>query len=246
MHHVRQFAEEPARDLGCNSAMDQGVRIAARCRAIEKVYRRASGTTHALRGVDADFPAGRLVAVMGPSGSGKSSLLRILSGLDRPSRGTVDVDDLRLNELGRRARRRFRRRRLAYVWQRASDNLVSYLTVMEHMQMSARLRRISDEDVPMQLLEALKLTHRVDSLPHQLSGGEQQRVAFGQAVIGSPALVVADEPSAELDHESSAALLTIMKDVAHKGTAVVVATHDPVVAESADAVLRIEQGRVVE
>jgi putative ABC transport system ATP-binding protein len=225
--------------------VDSDRTIAASCRGIEKVYRRASGTTHALRGVDADFPSGKLIAIMGPSGSGKSSLLRILSGLDRPTRGTVDVDDLRLNELGPRSRRRFRRSRLSYVWQRASDNLISYLTVMEHMQMSARLRRITDEQVPARLLEALRLTHRSDSLPHQLSGGEQQRVAFGQAVIGSPALVVADEPTAELDHESSGALLTIMRDVAHKGTAVVVATHDPIVAGAADGVLRIDQGRVV-
>src|SRR5918996_4570854 len=198
---------------------------AARCRGIEKVYRRATGATHALRGIDAEFPRGRLTAVMGPSGSGKSSLLRILSGLDRPTRGTVEIGDVLLSALGPRDRRRFRRQSLAHVFQRASDNLISYLTVAEHFEVSARLRGRIDDGVS-EMLEALEIAHRRDNLPHQLSGGEQQRVAFGQAAIGAPELVVADEPSAELDHESAGALLEVMAQIAHLGTAVIVATHD--------------------
>jgi len=218
---------------------------AARCTGIERVYLRDSGETRALKGVDAEFHAGRLTALMGPSGSGKSSLLRILSGLDRPTNGTVDVGDVRLSALGRRARRRFRRERLAHVFQRASDNLISYLTVAEHFQMSAHLRRLDDGDAAQKMLDALSLDPRRDNLPHQLSGGEQQRVAFGQAAIGSPALVVADEPTAELDHVSAEALLKVMAQIAHLGTAVVVATHDPLVASDADTVIRIEQGEIV-
>jgi putative ABC transport system ATP-binding protein len=218
--------------------------VAATCRGIEKVYRRATGETHALRGIDADFPQGQLTAVMGPSGSGKSSLLRILSGLDRPTRGTVHVGEVPLSSLGRRERRRFRRERLAHVFQRASDNLISYLTVAEHFQMSAHLRGLTDEGVN-EMLDALGLTHRRDNLPHQLSGGEQQRVAFGQAAIGAPDLIVADEPSAELDHVSAGALLEVMARISHSGTAVIVATHDPVVTKAADSVIRIDQGELV-
>ena len=218
--------------------------VAATCRGIERVYRRATTDTHALRGVDADFPAGRLTAVMGPSGSGKSSLLRILSGLDRPTRGIVEVGDVRLSSLGRRDRRRFRRERLAHVFQRASDNLISYLTVAEHFRMSAHLRGRVDDGVD-EMLEALGIAHRRDNLPHQLSGGEQQRVAFGQAAIGAPDLIVVDEPSAELDHVSAGALLEVMAGISHRGAAVIVATHDPLVAEAADSVIRIDRGELV-
>ena len=224
--------------------MNELATAAARCREVEKVYRRATGETHALRGIDADFAAGRLTAVMGPSGSGKSSLLRILSGLDRPTRGTVEVGDVVVSALGRRDRRRVRRAKLAHVFQRASDNLISYLTVAEHLEMSAQLRGRTGADIP-GLLDALGLAYRRDNLPHQLSGGEQQRVAFGQAAIGAPDLIVADEPSAELDHLSAVALLEIMARIAHEGTAVIVATHDPLVADAADAVLRIERGELV-
>jgi putative ABC transport system ATP-binding protein len=218
--------------------------IAARCHGIEKIYRRATGETHALRGVDAEFPAGHLTAVMGPSGSGKSSLLRILSALDRPTRGTVEVGDVRLSSLGRRDRRRFRRERLAHVFQRASDNLISYLTVEEHFRMSAHLRGRTDDGAD-EMLEALNIAHLRDNLPHELSGGEQQRVAFGQAAIGAPDLIVADEPSAELDHISASALIELMARLSHRGTAVIVATHDPLVADAADSVIGIDKGELV-
>jgi putative ABC transport system ATP-binding protein len=224
--------------------MDEQAEAAARCRGIEKIYRRATGETRALRDIDAEFPAGRLTAVMGPSGSGKSSLLRILSGLDRPTGGTVDVGDVRISALSRRDRRRFRRARLAHVFQRASENLISYLTVVEHFQLSAHLRGGRDDGVT-EMINALGLAHRRDNLPHQLSGGEQQRVAFGQAAIGAPDLIVADEPSAELDHVAARALLEVMAQIAQLGTAVIVATHDPLVADAAEAVIRIERGELV-
>lgn len=221
------------------------VEIAASCDTVGKIYRSASGEVHALKGIDVEFPAGRLTAVMGPSGSGKSSLLRIVAGLERPTTGWVEVGGVMISTLGARRRRRVRRRLVGYVFQRPSDNLVSYLTLIEHLHLAARLRGRGTSDDIDEVMELLALGPRSDNLPHQLSGGEQQRAAFGQAAIGHPALVVADEPTAELDARSGANLLSAIQRLAHAGTAVVVATHDEVVAEASDRVYRIERGELL-
>lgn len=221
------------------------VEIAASCDTVGKIYRSVSGDVHALTDIDVEFPAGRVTAVMGPSGSGKSSLLRIIAGLERPTTGWVEVGGVMISTMGARKRRRVRRRLVGYVFQRPSDNLVSYLTLIEHMHLAARLRGRGMSDEIDEVMELLDLVPRSDNLPHQLSGGEQQRAAFGQAVIGGPALVVADEPTAELDARSGANLLSAIQRLAHSGTAVVVATHDEVVAEASDRVYRIERGELV-
>ncbi len=216
----------------------------AHCRDVSKTYRRATGATPALDGVDIDLQPATVTALVGPSGSGKSSLLRIVAGLDKPDRGTVVVGDIDIARLSERSRRRFRRARIGYVFQRPSDNLISYLTVMEHMDLAARVRGASHEG-SVEILERLGIAARGDNHPHQLSGGEQQRLAFGLAAIGSPSLVIADEPTAELDHESGAALMGLVTSLARMGTSVVIATHDPEVARFADVRVTLDEGKVV-
>jgi putative ABC transport system ATP-binding protein len=214
---------------------------AAACTGLVKIYWTATGEVHALKGVDAAFPGAAVSAVVGPSGSGKSSLLRILAGLDRPTAGQVTVADIRLSGLSVARLRRLRRRLLGYVFQRPADNLVPYLTVAEHLELAARLRRTrrpNDGD----LLELLGLAHRRRHLPRQLSGGEQQRLAFARAVVGDPPLVVADEPTAELDSASAATLLEAVRALAGRGTALVLATHDPAVVSLSERTFYLRHG----
>jgi putative ABC transport system ATP-binding protein len=217
---------------------------AARAAGLTKIYWTATGEVHALQAVDATFPSGAVTAVVGPSGSGKSSMLRILAGLDRPTAGQVRVGGEELSTMSPGRLRRFRRRLVSYVFQRPSDNLVSYLTVEEHMVLAARLRGgVGDLAVEARgLLETLGIDHRRHHKPHQLSGGEQQRVAFAQAVLGSPALVVADEPTAELDSVTGEALLETVAGLAGRGTGFVIATHDAGVVRAADRTIFLRHG----
>lgn len=214
---------------------------AAVCAGVVKIYWTATGEVNALKGVDAAFERGAVTAVVGPSGSGKSSLLRILAGLDRATAGQVRVGGTEIGNLSPSKLRRFRRRRVGYVFQRPGDNLVPYLTAEEHLTLAARLRgdrRASADD----LLAALGLTGRRRHRPAHLSGGEQQRLAFAAAVMGSPPLVVADEPTAELDSASGGSLIAAIHDLAAMGTSFVVATHDPAVVRRADRTLYLRHG----
>jgi putative ABC transport system ATP-binding protein len=209
-----------------------------------KIYWTATSEVHALKGIDARFPSGRVTAVVGPSGSGKSSLLRILAGLDRPTAGSVSIGGKETAGMRQRDLHALRRHFVGYVFQRPSDNLIPYLTVREQLEHAARLRGEGSAAKMDSILERLGLTQRMGHRPHQLSGGEQQRVAFAQAVIGDPVLVVADEPTAELDLVSAQALLTTVEELARDGIAIVMSTHDPEVVKKADKTLMLRHGAV--
>jgi ABC-type lipoprotein export system ATPase subunit len=197
----------------------------------------------ALKGVDAEFPAGAVTAVVGPSGSGKSSLLRLLAALDRPSGGSIFVGDRDLSKLAPARLKTLRRRVIGYVFQRPSDNFVSYLTVDEHLRLAALAARGFARD-PDELLERLGLAHRRNHLPRELSGGEQQRAAVAIALVSGPRVVVADEPTAELDTASAEGLLSTIHGLASGGVAFVIATHDRNVIRIADEIVELEHGVV--
>ncbi|HEU4529397.1 MAG TPA: ATP-binding cassette domain-containing protein [Actinomycetota bacterium] len=211
-----------------------------RFEAVDRTFRTTSGRVRALRGITASFPARSIVAVAGPSGSGKSSLLRLIAGMDVPTAGSVVVAGRSVERASARARRRLRRDTVGYVFQRPSDNFVPHLTVAEH------LARVADPHDVREILEALGIAHRADHLPLQLSGGEQQRAAFAQAFVGGAQVVVADEPTAELDDASSVAVLSGIRAMRDRGVTLIIATHDDAVVRVADTVLRLDHGRVLD
>lgn len=216
--------------------------LAGTCTGVVKIYWSASGEVHALKGIDATFPAGAVTALVGPSGSGKSSLLRILACVDRPTAGQVVVGTQDVSAMSSAGRRRVRRRLIGYMFQRPADNLIPYLSAMEHLDLSARLRGGGREGEADELLDTLGLRARAHHGPSQLSGGEQQRLALAAAVIGGPALVVADEPTAELDSASGGALMEMIGRLRDRGTSFVVATHDPIAMDAADQILHLRHG----
>jgi putative ABC transport system ATP-binding protein len=217
---------------------------AATCESVVKVYPSPGGDVMALAGVDATFAHAAVTALVGPSGSGKSSLLRILAGLDRPTAGRVVVGGIETSSLSAAGLRSVRRRAIAYVWQRPAENLIGHLTVAEHLRLSARARQAGRGwvDRAREILDVLGLDARVDHLPRQLSGGEQQRVAFATAVVGEPSLVVADEPTGELDSASAEDVLAAVRALADRGTAFAIATHDPAVVAVAERTYHLRHG----
>jgi putative ABC transport system ATP-binding protein len=223
-----------------------GSDAAASCSGIVKVYEGSAGEVSALKGVDIEAPAAAVTGLAGPSGSGKSSLLRILAGFDRPTAGSVRIGGIETNGLRPSALRALRRRSIGYVFQRPADNLVSYLTVRQQLRHSARISGGAPgwSERADALLALMGLTHRADHRPAELSGGEQQRAAFAAVLMNRPALVVADEPTGELDSASAQDLLGCVARAAADGTAFVIATHDPVVVQAAGRTYHLRHGSI--
>jgi ABC-type lipoprotein export system ATPase subunit len=215
------------------------------CRDVERAYHLDAAEVPALRGVDLALPRGSFTALVGPSGSGKSTLLRLLACVDRADKGAVLIDGTDVTRLSRGRRVRLRRRRIGYMFQNPADNLLEYLTVEQHLVLGAKLRgmRRVKADVAA-MLERLGLSDRAEHLPHQLSGGEQQRTAIGFAALGPPAVLVADEPTGQLDHSTVDSVLAAFAALTETGVAVVAATHDPAVANRADQVVQMRDGRI--
>ena len=215
--------------------------VLVECRDLVKTYSQASGQVRALKGIDCRFKQGTLTAIVGPSGSGKSSLLRVIGAMDRPTGGEIEIAGHRVDSASSGALRHLRRETVGYVFQRPSDNFVSYLTVAEHMQVAERRAKETRLD-SLTLLGDLGIGHRLDWLPYELSGGEQQRAAFAQILVGGPRMIVADEPTAELDSVSARAVLEVVRQLVNDGVTFVIATHDPTVMSVADETIELDHG----
>ena len=218
-------------------------------RGVVRRYAGANGNVLALDDVDADFPAGTFSVVAGPSGSGKSTLLRLVALLDRPEAGRVLLDGIDVTAVSPRKRRQLRRRHVGYMFQQPGDNLLEYLTAARHVQLGRRIRTHEVADADQQanddLFGMLGLAERAEHRPAHLSGGEQQRLAFAFAVAGWPRLLVADEPTAALDHVAGGRVVEALAALASQGVTVVASSHDPAVVAAANRVVHIAHGRVV-
>ena len=201
----------------------------------------------ALAGVDVEVRAGRLTVVRGPSGSGKTTLLNLLGGLDRPSSGRVLLGDDVLSELSEAELAAARRDRIGYVFQ--NFGLIPVLSAAENVEVPLRLRRMErgqrDERVA-EVLELVGLIRHAGQRPGELSGGQQQRVGVARALVARPEVLIADEPTGQLDSETAERIMDLILEVTRiRGTATVVATHDPLLISRADEVLELRDGRVV-
>ena len=214
--------------------------------ALTKSYQADGVSVDALRGVDLSIGAGELVAIMGPSGCGKSTLLHLLGALDTPSSGTVSLGGRELSSLSDKERTRVRRDDVGFVFQ--FFNLVPVLTAAENIALPAVVGRTSGARRAQRLAEviaAVGLTGLEGRLPNQLSGGQQQRVAIARALFNEPAVLLADEPTGNLDHASGREILDLFCRLHSEGQTVVIVTHDPAVAAAAQRVIFLHDGAVV-
>ena len=212
---------------------------------LRKIYGSGDTEVKALEGVNLNVENGEFVAIVGTSGSGKSTLLHMLGGLDRPTEGSVTVDGKDIFALKDEELTIFRRRKIGFVFQ--SYNLVPVLTVYENIVLPIQLDgRKVDEKFIGQIVKTLGLDGRLDALPSQLSGGQQQRVAIARALVAAPAIVLADEPTGNLDSKPSQDVLGLLKVPSQKfSQTIVMITHNEEIAQMADRIIRIEDGRIV-
>jgi len=215
---------------------------------LRKIYQVGDIQVHALRGVDLSVRKGEFVAIMGPSGSGKSTLLHLISGLDRPTGGEVMLAGERLSSLDDEALSILRRRRVGFIFQ--TFNLIPMLTAEENVMLPIQVDgRDPDQarDRMENLLQLVLIADRKDHKPDQLSGGQQQRVAIARALITEPEIVMADEPTGNLDTKSGTVVLDLLRRIREgSGTSIVMVTHDPRSASYADRVVYLRDGKVVD
>ncbi|HVT60923.1 MAG TPA: ATP-binding cassette domain-containing protein [Thermoanaerobaculia bacterium] len=208
---------------------------------IEGLSRRF-GSLAALDDLTLTIGEGEWVAVTGPSGSGKTTLLNVLSGLDRPSSGRVRVGGLDLAGLSSRERARYRQQTVGLVFQQF--HLIPYLTAVENVMLAQYVHSMTDRGEAERALDRVGLGQRLDHLPSQLSGGEQQRVCIARALINQPPIILADEPTGNLDAVNEAVVMTLLADLHRRGHTLVLVTHDPTIAARAGREIRLEHGRL--
>lgn len=217
--------------------------IIVRCTALEMCY--PGATRCVLSGLDLEVEAGEFIAILGRSGSGKSTLLNLLGAMDKPTSGALEVAGVDLTRIDEAGQTRFRRHHLGFVFQ--SFNLIPVLDVRRNLCLPLELNRLRDKGQVSALLEALGLAGYGERYPAQLSGGEQQRVAIGRALIHRPSLILADEPTGNLDLETSGSVLELLRGLTRANqSTVVMATHSLEAARYADRVLQLVGGRVIE
>jgi len=219
--------------------------IVVRALGVKKIYRMGDGLTHALRGVDLDIYRGEYMAIMGPSGSGKSTLFNMIGGLDKPSEGMVFIDEVDVAALDSYELAWLRCRKIGYIFQ--SFNLIPVMTSLENVMLPMTFAGLSADDAREKaaaLLTLVGLGHRLKNKPPQMSGGQQQRVAVARALANDPAIVLADEPTANLDMKTGEEIIDLLRNLCNtRGVTVVSATHDMKMLNVSDRVVWIRDGR---
>ena len=217
-------------------------------RALTKRYEEGTEARSVIERADADIHRGEFVALAGPSGSGKTTLLNLISGIDTPTSGDVLIDSVPLTKLSEKERTLFRRKNIGFVFQ--FFNLIPTLSVKENLLLPLQLNSFpsaESDDRVMYLLERIGMGDRIDSYPDRLSGGEKQRVAIARALAHNPPLILADEPTGNLDADTGRAILSLLKSLIDgSGKTMVIVSHSDVVAGMADRVLAMEDGKLVE
>lgn len=212
---------------------------------VSKTYGSGENKVEALQNINLSVKRGELVAIMGPSGSGKSTLMHIMGGVERPTGGSIIIDGQDIYSLNKRERAIFRRRNIGIVYQ--FDSLIPALPISDNISLPAYLDRktISDERIQ-EMLEILNLAEKKDAMPDALSGGQKQRVAIGRALINAPTVILADEPTGNLDSKNSQNVMELFKlsNRKYKQTIIII-THDEEIALQADRIIHIDDGRVV-
>ena len=205
--------------------------------------RKEFGDVRALAGVSFSVEAGEWIAIMGPSGSGKTTLINILGGLDMPTAGQAVVDGVDVARLDEAGLTRFRAQKIGFVFQQY--HLVPYLTALENVMLAQYFHSTTDEKEAQQALERVGLGDRVEHLPGALSGGEQQRVAVARALINHPKLILADEPTGNLDEANEETVIQLFKELHQEGHTILMVTHDPSIGNLADRRIEFAHGRLV-
>lgn len=222
--------------------------VTAELRGVSKSYKMGESPVFALKNMHLAIRKGEYIAVMGPSGSGKSTLLNILGGVDFPSDGEVYLGETRIDNLPEKDLLSIRRREVAYIFQEA--RLLSSLTAVENVMLPFAFRQASkeirDKDQAARMLEKVGLGKRATHLPHQLSGGEAQRVCIARALMSDPSLILADEPTGNLDSKTGEEIMDLFRELNNEGLTIVMVTHDPQKASHANRVIRLKDGEIVE
>ncbi len=218
------------------------------CRQLTRTYRRGAEEITPLQDLDLDIESGGFVALMGPSGSGKTTLLNLLAGIDRPTAGTLSIAGEPVHTLSRGALAQWRSTHVGYIFQ--LYNLIPVLTAYENVELPLLLHPLSRAERHERVaaaLEAVAIADRHAHYPRQLSGGQEQRVAIARAIVAEPTILLADEPTGDLDRESATAVMDLLARLnAEQGRTIVMVTHDPRTTEWADTLLHLEKGQLVE
>ena len=215
--------------------------------ALTKTYVSGTNEVHALRGIDLTIGRGELVAIMGTSGSGKSTLMNLLGCLDSPTAGSYELDGVRVDGLGRNELAAIRNQKLGFVFQ--GFNLLPRTTALENVELPLLYdrsgRKLDPRALATAALERVGLAERLDHQPSELSGGQQQRVAIARALVTSPALVLADEPTGNLDTRTTIEVMALFQELNDEGVTIVLVTHEPEVAVYAKRIVEVRDGRIV-
>ena len=238
---------EPATQVPTGSPYRDRETPIVKLRGVSKTYDRGGEAVRVLEDLDLDVPPGSYEALMGPSGSGKTTLLNLIAGLDRPSSGTVEAAGKRLDGMGEGALAKWRSRTIGFVFQ--SYNLLPVLTAIENVELPLLLTGLGSAERKKRAQTALRvvgLEDRTRHFPRQLSGGQEQRVAIARAIVNDPTIIVADEPTGDLDRKSADEILTLLEKLnseLHK--TILMVTHDPAAAARAKLIRRLDKGKLV-